>query len=232
MNSLKKIYNVVLNSNNKTSGTNSNANYYIDWSAVMPSGKYYLHFNYMGSANTYVGNKNAQLLISGLSTHVHTSGQGAPTTQYIGMLKPIVLIAGSTNTALLFAEDNTSAPIYLENRPLNNNFNVQVLDNFGNPFTDNAIAGAGTASYVTGTGVLTVATQTASTIIIGTVLTIGGNSYTILSYGTGIGGVGTYNCATGLTNVATATAYTSPAGNPPAPYILNLAFEEINIESS
>ncbi len=225
--SLKKIYNVILNSNNKITGTNSNANFNIDWSAVLPNGQYYLHLNYMGSANIYTGTRNAYVQISGLNTRVHTSGNGAPTSQYLGMLKPIILVGGTTNTAYLQAEDNTNAPLFLEDRPLSNNVNIQIMDNFGLEFRDNAVAGAGTATFVASSNTLTIATQTAGTIIVGTVITMGAFTYTVTAFGSGSGSTGTYIVSTSNTsNVATATAYTSPQGNPPAPWIINLAFEQ------
>jgi len=50
----KRIVNVVLNSNNAIAGsTNNNANYNIDWGAILKDNTpYRLHWNYVGQPNT------------------------------------------------------------------------------------------------------------------------------------------------------------------------------------
>ena len=46
------VYNIVLNSLNKASGTNADATYYYDWS-VIPKGEYMMTLDYIGGANTF-----------------------------------------------------------------------------------------------------------------------------------------------------------------------------------
>ena len=41
-----KIFNFYISSLNKNSGTNNNANYFIDWSAILPRGRYKCNFTY------------------------------------------------------------------------------------------------------------------------------------------------------------------------------------------
>ena len=44
------VYNIVLNSLNKASGTNADATYYYDWS-VIPKGEYMMTIDYIGGGN-------------------------------------------------------------------------------------------------------------------------------------------------------------------------------------
>jgi hypothetical protein len=63
----KKVINVILNSNNAISGyTNSNANYYVDWSAILKDNTpYQLHWCYVGQANTLtLSSKLAQIQVN------------------------------------------------------------------------------------------------------------------------------------------------------------------------
>ena len=60
------IFNFYLSSAEKDSGTNNNANYFIDWSANLPRGKYKCMYTYNTcSTNVYVG-INGDKLFPGL----------------------------------------------------------------------------------------------------------------------------------------------------------------------
>jgi len=137
----KKVVNVILNSNNKTSGTNSNANYNIDWSAILKDKTAYrMHWTYVGQANTLTAaSKLAQVQINFVMEQYlnRSSTLGAPSTFTIGVLRSAYL-NGTINN--LYAGDNDNTPIYLANRPYNNTFNVQVLTNDATPieWLDNA----------------------------------------------------------------------------------------------
>jgi len=138
----KKIVNVILNSNNAISGsTTSNANYFIDWSAILKlNTPYKLHFTYVGQSNVLTSaSKLAQVQVNFLMENYFNKNNnvvGVPTTFTIGVLRSAYL-NGTINN--LYAGDNDNTPIYLPNRPLNNNFNVSILTNDATPvvWTDN-----------------------------------------------------------------------------------------------
>jgi hypothetical protein len=129
-----KIVNVILNSNNKVSGTNNDAVYQFDFGAVLKDKTpYKLHWTYVGQSNVITAaSKIAQVQVNfNMKQYLNSSSTlGAPTTLAIGTLRTFY-VNGSIN--YLFADDNNNPPIYLDNRPYNNNFNVQVLTNDSPP---------------------------------------------------------------------------------------------------
>jgi len=146
-----KIVNVVLNSNNKITGSvNNQAQYYVDWGAILQNNKKYkMHFTYMGQANTLTGTKIATVF-SDIQTNSNvTTGNGAMSTQFMGYLK-IQQYAPNINTNYLTAEDNTNVPLYLCNRPMNNLFTITINDNAATPvlFLDNAVVPVVNAAYI------------------------------------------------------------------------------------
>jgi hypothetical protein len=147
-----KVVNVILNSNNKASGTNNQATYYIDWSSILKNNQaYYLHFTYIGGKNTIDGS-NLALLYGEFNTSnkLNTAtASGAMSSQMLGFLKPIVFV-GSTNADYLQAEDNTNSPTYLDRRPNNNQFTITVYDNAATPalWKDQAAVPVVNANYV------------------------------------------------------------------------------------
>ena len=147
----EKVVQVILNTTNYISGsTNNNATYYVDWSAILkPNTPYNLHWTYMGGQNTYTGTKAAYVAINFNFEVYQASGTalGALTSNIIGFLKPIILTPG-TNTVYLMADTATNEPVYMERRPLNNTFTVQILDANGALWLDNAATPAVPASWV------------------------------------------------------------------------------------
>lgn len=149
---MPRIVNVILNSNNKTGGTNNQANYSFDWGAVLKNNvPYYLHFTYIGGANTITGTKLATVYSDIQTTNKQntSTNSGAGSTQMLGYLK-IQQYAPNNNTNYLTAEDNTNPPLYLDNRPMNNNFTISIFDNAAPPvlFLDNAATPAQPANYI------------------------------------------------------------------------------------
>lgn len=137
-----KIVNIVINSNQKINGgTNNNAEYYVDFGAVLKDRQAYkMHWTYIGQPNTLTAvSKIAQVSIDFQTENYLNASttMGAPTTYTIGTLRSFYL-NGTTN--YLFADDGNNPPIYLKNRPYNNRFRVQVLTNDATPipWTDNA----------------------------------------------------------------------------------------------
>lgn len=135
--------NVIFNSNYKISGTNSNANYYIDWSAILqPDKKYLLQWTYLGQNNTFSGPKLATLNMNIYGENYSSSTSGAPLSLNFGNL----LLGGYG----LYATINDNTPILITNRPTNNNVNVQILTNDNPPveWTDNSAIPAPPANYI------------------------------------------------------------------------------------
>ena len=147
----ERVTQVILNTTNYISGsTNNNANYYVDWSAILKPGiPYKLHWTYMGGQNIYNGTKPAYVSVNFNFDVYQASGTaiGASTSNIIGFLKPIIIVPAS-NTAYLMADTATNEPVYMGRRPLNNNFNVQIVDVNGNLWTDNAATPAVPANWV------------------------------------------------------------------------------------
>ena len=147
----KKIVNVVLNSNNALSGSaNNNASYSIDFGAILkPMTPYKLHWTYVGQPNVLTtASKLAQVQVDfNMEQYSGGSVYGAPTTLTIGCLRSFYL-NGTTN--YLFSDDNNNPPIYLQNRPSNNNFTVRVVTNDATPvlWTDNTGVPAVNGNYI------------------------------------------------------------------------------------
>lgn len=222
-----KITNIVLNSTNKTSGTdNNNLTYYVDWSAILKTNtKYKLKFNYMGGYN-HINSYRFPYITANIPINNYTVNTS--TNYNLGNLK-FLISQQSINAGNFHANKDDNVELYLNNLPLNNNLNIQILDNITNaPFHDEFYSVAGTGTLTSSGNVITIVTSTTGIIQLGTVITVSGQTRTIISFLSGTGGVGTYQCDASLT-VGTATAYTFPSnttGNPPAPYILTLSFEE------
>lgn len=227
---MPKIYNIVLNSQNAISGTTQNANYFIDWSAVLPANKDFLVlFSYLGT-NNHINGFDSPVVKTNFLNNDYLGGTGQTNnSQVLGMLQSN-MTQGTFNFGNYRASVFDNPSHYINGRPINNNVNILINTNLTDlPFLDSffTVAGTGTATQALYT--LTVATSTNGTIMIGTILTIAGIPRTITAYGTGTGGTGTY-----LTNisatVAVATAFTFPAvpnGNIPSPYVLTLNFTEV-----
>jgi hypothetical protein len=122
-------YNVVISTNNyyRSNGSFSSLDYAIDWS-FLPEQAYKVHFTYLGGVNNLNGSEIANLFIDlGATTNTYNAGNNvnALTSSFLGVLKPYVLGTSS----FLLAEDNTNVPIYINGRPRNNVFTVNILDN-------------------------------------------------------------------------------------------------------
>lgn len=148
----EKIVNVILNSNNKTSGTTQQAFYTVDWSAILKNHtSYYLHFTYIGGANTITGTRIPTVYADFQTSNIQntSTSYGAQTSQMLGYIMPTVL-QGASSTSYLQSLDNTNVPTFLENRPMNNNFCISIYDNASPPalFLDNAGTPANPAPYI------------------------------------------------------------------------------------
>jgi len=126
----KKSYNIVLNSQqNISSNTNSQVEFGFDWS-VIPKGSYDVHFTFVTNPMNLSTTDVAVININFGSSTVYTAGNliNAYTTNYVGIAKPYLI----STTSYLLSEDNTNPPIYLNNRPNNNIFNVTINNSTNN----------------------------------------------------------------------------------------------------
>lgn len=147
--SKSKSINVILNSLNKVSGNTQSTTYYFDWSSVLDrTKKYKMHFTYLGGQNTYTGTKLAMVYL-GINSNSYTASNtnGASLTQCIGFLQPVVLV-GSTNTCFLNAQDNTNLPVHFDSCPMSNQFTIEIRDNTGALWTDNAVTPLIPSDYI------------------------------------------------------------------------------------
>lgn len=155
---MPKLYNIVVNSNFCTSATagnaNSDKNYYIDWTAVLPQGQYELTFSFLSEAGDIINVLNniplvyVDFLSQGNIDAVQPGFQ-ATSSQFLGMLFPTILHQ-ATDSATLRAEQQSNNPIYLVNRPYNNEFRVQIVNNANPPvpWVDDATIPSPPPSYV------------------------------------------------------------------------------------
>lgn len=227
----KKIYNVILNSANAANASTyafNNLNYYIDWTAFLPSDKSFkLTWSYMGSMNYVNGFDFPIVSINWNQLNFTTGTTGASTTQIIGTLREN-MINQSAYIGNFYSGVCDNPPIYLESRPFSNNITVSMYSNVdGLLYLDNFFTPAGTGQATQSGNILTVTVSTTGIISMGTIFTIAGVPRTVIGYGTGTGGTGTYYVGLSA-NIAVATAYTFPAlnGSPNSPYVLTLSFEE------
>lgn len=131
---MSECINVIFNYNYRTSGTGSNANYYVDWSAILKDNqKYLLSWTYYSQQNTITGATSlASVNINIYTVNYNSSSpNGASISQNIGNL---------LTNGYLYADTNFNTPITLLSRPTNNNVNVQILTNDNPPilWTDSA----------------------------------------------------------------------------------------------
>lgn len=131
-----KSYNVVVNSNFCTTGTagnaNSDKNYYIDWSAILPQGEYELSFSFISETNIVTSLATLPNIyvdfLSQANIDAPQPGFQATASQFLGNVFPINLDPNAHNTYFR-ADVNFNAPIFLVNRPFNNEFRVQIVTN-------------------------------------------------------------------------------------------------------
>ena len=141
---MPKIFNIILNSNNKIAGgTNGNATYHFDWS-VLPVSKYKVTFSLVANKNTLTGTRTASVFVDlGQRTCFTTSATrtSAQTTRFLGFL---FFFSGQ----YLVSPSNINPPIYLEDNPNNNSFSVQILDGTGAIWLDDATTPVQIGDYV------------------------------------------------------------------------------------
>lgn len=135
-------YNVVLNALNSTLETIANdtwnKSYYIDWSARMPQGKYKLSFTFISEGNAITAFQTIPVvysdIVSSSSNSILPQSTVYQNTNILGTLFP-TSIHTPTNMCCFRADLNSNPPIYLNNRPFNNIFTVQIYNNSNPPLS-------------------------------------------------------------------------------------------------
>ena len=136
---MPKIFNVVLNSFNCTPGTvsndNSDKNYYVDWSARMPQGEYKVSFTFRSEGNDLQNSTSLPVVYADFLSSANTilpQSSVYSNTNILGILYSAISDV-SAHIGSLRADLNTNPPVYMNNRPFNNEFEIQVLNNDNPP---------------------------------------------------------------------------------------------------
>lgn len=150
-------YNVIVNSKFCTTATAGNAvndkSYYIDWSSILPQGEYELSFNFLSEGNAVdtlpsLPIISIDFLAQGYIELCRPSYQ-ATSSNILGFVYPLGFHP-ATNQVFFRAEKYSNNPVFLVNRPYNNEFRVQILnnDNPPIPWVDQAAVPVSMAPYV------------------------------------------------------------------------------------
>lgn len=135
-------YTVVLESSSSAVGGLNSKQFFVDWGRL-PSAPYKVSFTMncaVGTTvNTYVANIFCDLG-QGQNMIMASSGSSVPRTGFLGLLQ----WSGTGANNNLFADTSTNQPIYLKNRPMNNNITIDIHQNADPFFTNvpNAVLGA------------------------------------------------------------------------------------------
>ena len=124
---VKKIYNVILQSGIGDGPTQSNETFFYDWTQI-PDVPYHVTFSFTSSVNPMTQIGQTASLYDNLSQSYNqiataqSSTQSAYRGQFLGNLMYAVVAANN----YLYAENNTNPETYLNGRPKNNNFAVEI----------------------------------------------------------------------------------------------------------
>ena len=137
---MPRSYNIVLNSLFCTAGSAANLptdkSYFVDWSAYLPQGEYEVTFSFISEGNQLTTFPTMPLVYIDLLSQADIKAPQAvfqaTSSNFLGALHP-TLFHPTTNYIYFRAEHNTNNPIYMSNRPYNNEFRVQILNNSNPP---------------------------------------------------------------------------------------------------
>ena len=135
---VKKIYNVILQSA-IGDGTNIfNETFFYDWGQI-PDVPYNVSFSFVSSPIAMVSTATTVALYVDLAqTYNQIALPQAPAPSYKGQFLGNLRYLGSGATNFLYADTTSNPSTFLNQRPTNNQFTVQIL---GNPTTDFTSAG-------------------------------------------------------------------------------------------
>lgn len=122
-------FNLVLESSTSV-GNTANSQFFFDWGQI-PQGKYLVQFTFNSAVvtlgNTYVANIFLDLGQQSTSFIVSSTTTTSPSLRgnYLGTL----IASGTGANQYLYADLNTNPPIYINNRPTNNQLFVEIHQN-------------------------------------------------------------------------------------------------------
>ena len=133
---MSEIFNIYLNSTQKISGNNNDAIYFIDWSSVLPHGKYKCSFCFtMTGSNVSLNaanfeNRPALLYFNpGCNSNFlyNSTSRRLNCTHIVGMLNFIPIATSALGKGYLYSDKNTNQPFYFNNAIFNNTINIKLL---------------------------------------------------------------------------------------------------------
>ena len=129
-----KIYNIILESSVGTGASNANQSYYIDWGRL-PDGPYKITFAFRTTETAHLNATVANIFVDlgqGMNTVIAQNPSASSTfrSDYLGFL----FVTGTGNGHILFCDTTTNPPLYIDQKPNNNNILVEVHTNTA-PFT-------------------------------------------------------------------------------------------------
>ncbi len=124
-----RIYNIALDSNfNYNTGTSmSNYAYYINWESVMPQGSYLMKWSFQSIAIVAFDDDPSIGLSLPLGGNGYFSSKNltsSGSSQFVGFLSTKDIGTGH----YLFCDQKTNPPIYLQQRPNQNEFTVAICN--------------------------------------------------------------------------------------------------------
>ena len=124
---VKKIYNVILQSGIGDGPTQTNETFFYDWSQI-PDVPYHVTFSFTSSVNpmTQIGQTASLYVNLSQSYNQIATAQSSPQSAYRGQFLGNLMYAVVAANNYLYAENNTNPETYLNGRPQNNNFAVEI----------------------------------------------------------------------------------------------------------
>ena len=126
------IFNFYLSSAEKDSGTNNNANYFIDWSANLPRGRYKCTYTFNTcNTNIYLGINGDKLFPAllhinmGCNSNFYYLNNKITNTNIIGFLKWFSYLDNLGN-GYLYSDTTNNSPFYFNNGMFNNFINIKI----------------------------------------------------------------------------------------------------------
>ena len=123
---VKKIYNVVLQSAIGASTSTVNESFFYDWTQI-PDVPYTVSFTFASAIATLTNTQVASIYVDLTQSYNQlASAQSVAGKQYKSSFLGSLLYTGTGASNYLFAEMNTNPPTFLNGRPRNNNFLVEI----------------------------------------------------------------------------------------------------------
>ena len=123
----KRIYNVILQSAIGNGATVMSETYFYDWTR-MPDVPYKLTFSFNSTSIVPSSTTNASIYMNLNQYYSNVaSAQGTTATAYRGDFLGSLYIYVSSTFSYLATDITSNPPVYLDGRPRNNNFMIQIL---------------------------------------------------------------------------------------------------------